>query len=235
MYNTILGAKPLQADGHTFYYSDYNFKGSRVYSDHRWPCCSGTMPQVTADYGINTYFRDNGAVWVNLYMPSVLRWNEGSSQIELEQSGNYPLSDAVKLRVKASSPTEFGLHLRIPAWSEASRITVNGRPVQSATSKGFASIRRTWKSGDTVDLELPAKLRLQPINLQHPETAALMHGPLVLFAMTDTQPNITGRQALAARPTGNGEWTIETGTTSLKLVPFPNVGDAPYTTYLKLT
>jgi hypothetical protein len=45
MYNTVLGAKPLQADGRTFYYSDYNFKGRKVYSNHGSPCCSGTLPQ----------------------------------------------------------------------------------------------------------------------------------------------------------------------------------------------
>ncbi len=33
MYNTILGAKPLQPDGRTFYYSDYNFSGKKVYKD----------------------------------------------------------------------------------------------------------------------------------------------------------------------------------------------------------
>src|SRR5947209_15300363 len=46
LYNTVLGAKPLQADGSTFYYSDYHFKGRKVYSDRRWACCSGTLPQV---------------------------------------------------------------------------------------------------------------------------------------------------------------------------------------------
>ena len=40
MYNTVLGAKPLQADGRAFYYADYNFKGRKVYSQHRWPCRS---------------------------------------------------------------------------------------------------------------------------------------------------------------------------------------------------
>ncbi len=235
MYNTILGAKPLQADGHTFYYSDYNLKATRVYSDHRWPCCSGTMPQVAADYGINTYLRDDAGVWVNLYIPSVLRWQQGSSHLELEQSGDYPLRDNVKLRVKASSPTAFTMRLRIPAWAEAATISINGRPSESTTSKGFAALHRTWKTGDTVELELPAKLRLQPINPQHTETAAVMHGPLVLFALTATQPTITGKQALAARRTGNAEWTIDTASGPLKLVPFTEVGDATYTTYLILT
>ena len=58
MYNTVLGAKPLQPDGTAFYYSDYTFSGRKTYSPHRWPCCSGTLPQVAADYRINTYFRD---------------------------------------------------------------------------------------------------------------------------------------------------------------------------------
>ena len=57
MYNTVLGAKPLMADGRTFYYSDYNFAGRKVYrDDQHWACCSGTLPQVAADYRINTYF-----------------------------------------------------------------------------------------------------------------------------------------------------------------------------------
>ncbi|MGO9405200.1 MAG: beta-L-arabinofuranosidase domain-containing protein, partial [Terriglobales bacterium] len=41
MYNTVLGAKPLQVDGRTFYYSDYNFKGHKFYRDNQhWACCS---------------------------------------------------------------------------------------------------------------------------------------------------------------------------------------------------
>lgn len=235
MYNTILGATPLEADGRAFYYSDYNLKATRVYSDHRWPCCSGTMPQVTADYGINSYLQSDGAVWVNLYIPSQLRWQQGSSQIELEQTGMYPLTDAVTLRVKASSPAPFTLHLRIPAWADNPKLSINGSPASIVTSKGFAPIQRTWKAGDTVELSLPAKLRLEPISPQHTETAALMHGPLVLFALTDAQPAITQRQALAARRTSSTEWTIDTATGPLKLVPFPNVEDATYTTYLTLT
>ncbi len=56
LYNTILGAKPLQPGGFSFYYSDYNNDSSKVYYPQQWPCCSGTFPQITADYGISSYF-----------------------------------------------------------------------------------------------------------------------------------------------------------------------------------
>ena len=46
MYNTVLGAKPLMPDGRTYYYSDYNFEGRKIYrADQHWACCSGTLPR----------------------------------------------------------------------------------------------------------------------------------------------------------------------------------------------
>ncbi len=73
MYNTVLGSRPLKPDGTAFYYSDYNFKGQKGYSNYRWPCCSGTLPQVAADYRINIYFHDANDLYVNLYIPSSAR------------------------------------------------------------------------------------------------------------------------------------------------------------------
>src|SRR6202030_3471319 len=122
MYNTVLGAKPLQTDGRTFYYSDYNFKGRKVYSNHRWPCCSGTMPQVATDYGINSYLREPDGVYVNLYIPSTVRWTQGGARVALSQKSAYPLDSHVALTVESSRSTEFAVHLRIPAWAEGATI-----------------------------------------------------------------------------------------------------------------
>src|SRR3984893_709077 len=127
MYNTSLGAKPLVRDGRTFYYSDYNFKGSKVYSPHGWPCCSGTMPQVASDYRINTYFRDPRGVYVNLYIPSTLRWTQDGVRFSLQQISEYPCDSLVQFDVKASKSAKFVLSLRIPAWAEGASISVNGK------------------------------------------------------------------------------------------------------------
>jgi len=235
MVNTVLGSRPLQADGSTYYYSDYNFKGRRVYHDARWACCSGTLPQVVTDYGINSYLQEPGGVWVNLYIPSVLRWRVGANQVQLEQTGDYPLGDAVKFRVTTARPETFALHLRIPAWAEGARVAVNGRAMPLDVSKGFAVVRRTWRNGDGVELELPSKLRVEAIDAAHPEVVALMRGPLVLFAKTESQPRLTREQVLGARRSAGAEWVIDTGEGPLRMVPFTEVGDAAYTTYLKLS
>ena len=68
-------------------------------------------------------------------------------------------------------------------------LSVNGKRVSEAATPGtFAAVRRTWKDGDRVELELPMPLRLQPVDANHPKLVALMRGPLVLFAVADPSP-----------------------------------------------
>jgi DUF1680 family protein len=62
LYNTIAGATPILADGTSFYYSDYNREGRKVHYRDKWPCCSGTFPQLTADYGISSYYKSDDGI-----------------------------------------------------------------------------------------------------------------------------------------------------------------------------
>jgi hypothetical protein len=233
MYNTILGARPLEGDGRSFYYADYNFKGRKVYSPHGWPCCSGTFPQVAADYGINTYFRDARGVVVNLYIPSTVRWMQGGAQIALTQKGDYPYDGHVQFEMMVSSPQEFALSLRIPAWAESASVSVNGKR-ESVETGAFARVQREWKNGDRVDLELPMTTRLEAVDPQHPETVALLNGPLVLFALTDAEPKLTRAQLLAAKKMSAQDWQVDTAAGPMKMLPFTAIGDEPYSTYLRV-
>ncbi len=251
MLNAALGVLPLQPDGRSFYSADYSYSGKRVYSDHLWPCCSGTFPQLVADYGINTYFREPAragrpaAVWVNLYQPSELRWQEGDSTLSLQQTGSYPESGQIHLRLTASRPVSFALRLRIPAWTaSAFTLKVNGIPQAGAVaslSRGFASVARAWQSGDTVDLVFTLGPRLEPIpgpSPGHPDLAALLWGPLVLFALREpgdpTPLRIPARALLAVEPAGPRAWRIpaSAGAGERRFVPFSDLADQAYSTYI---
>jgi DUF1680 family protein len=233
MYNTILGAKPLLADGSTFYYSDYNFQGQKIYKDVRWPCCSGTLPQVAADYRINTYFSDLDGLYVNLYIPSTVRWTQGGAPVSLTQKGTYPFDGLLKFEITVSKTTDFAIHLRIPAWAEGASIFANGKPVPESVVPGkFVTVRRPWKNGDLIEMNLPMRLRLEAIDTHHPQTVALRCGPLVLFAITDVGPAVTARQLLTAKKTGQEAWQVETDRGPMGMLPFTAIGDQHYSTYL---
>ena len=112
LYNTILGAWPIQADGTSFYYSDYATTGKKVWYGQKWPCCSGTFPQLAADYHISTYLRSADGVYVNLFTPSTVQWNDGGGRYGLKQETKYPFDN--KIQIQVSGFTGQGLHALCP-------------------------------------------------------------------------------------------------------------------------
>ena len=234
MYNTVLGAKPLQPDGRNFYYSDCNFKGRKVYKEANWSCCSGTLPQVAADYRINTYFRDPNGVFVNLYIPSTLRFVQHGALVSMTQRSGYPFDGLVQLDVSMSKATEFAMRFRIPEWADGASASVNSGPVVPLMPGVFVTIHRQWKTGDRVELHLPMTMRLHPVDPQHSGIVALLCGPIVLFAITNEAPTVTRRQLLAAQKIGTQTWQVETTSGLLKMLPFTAIGDEQYSTYLRV-
>jgi hypothetical protein len=99
----------------------------------------------------------------------------------------------------------------------------------------FARMQREWKSGDRIELELPMKTRLEAIDAQHPDTVAVMVGPLVLFG--DQVPGLSRPQLLAAKRMTPGLWHVSFGGDRiLKMVSWTALSEnEPYTTYLRVT
>ena len=233
LYNTVLGAKRLEPAGDAFYFSDYHAPATKTYFPDKWPCCAGTLPQVAADYRKLIYFRNGDQLFVNLYLPSTLRWvSHDGAQLALTQSGNYPFDGQINLRLQASRPTEISILFRIPEWSPGASIQVNGHAMPTKMKLGFAAVRRGWSGGDVIQLSLPLRMRLEPIESGHPETVALMRGPLVLFAITDNPPKVTRQQLLAAVQSAQQTWAVHTSSGAVDLRPFTAIEDEHYLTYL---
>jgi DUF1680 family protein len=238
LYNTVLGAKPIQPDGTSFYYSDYHTPAQKVYYKDKWPCCSGTLPQLAADYRISVYFRDSQGLCVNLYVPSTLKWQEAGGTYSIQQTTSYPYEGRIQLDLMASQPKTFSVFLRIPEWANDARVSVNGVRGNSKVSSGtFAELRREWKSGDRIELELPLPLRLQAVDAQHPAQLALVRGPLVLMALTNSSPSLSRSALLAAKQQAPSSriWTAESHSGTVRFTPFIEIRDEQYITYVTAT
>ncbi|HEY2070152.1 MAG TPA: beta-L-arabinofuranosidase domain-containing protein [Rhizomicrobium sp.] len=220
LYNTILGALPMKPDGTAFYYADYNGNGTKTYFEYKCPCCSGTLGQVLADYGITTYLTNDHGVLVNLYTPSRLRWQG----VTLEQATSYPLGSAVDIVVRSNGPRTFAVSLRIPAWAgRDTSVAINGRRVPGPVIAGtFQEIHREWRDGDRVALVIDRPMRLEAVDEKHPDLVALMHGPLALFATGDRFLPFTRRDLLSARQiaAGEPEWRVVTADGAQTFKPY---------------
>jgi len=236
LYNTILGAKPLKEDGTSFYYSDYNNSFARKgYYKDKWPCCSGTFPQLTADYGISCYFHNNESIFVNLYTPSRVTWSHADARVTLTQHTNYPNELSSQIEISSDKPARFVLHVRIPAWAgPKTSVAVNGKRIASALIPGtFAALDGTWKDGDRIELEFEAGTTLEAVDPQHPSIVAVVNGPLALFAVGEIPKDIQRRALERVDRISNRSdtWQAKTEAGVLTLKPFASIQDEIYRLY----
>jgi uncharacterized protein len=235
LYNTIAGANPLMADGTSFYYADYNYNARKVHYRDKWPCCSGTFPQLTADYGISSYYQASDGIYVNLFLPSRISWSQNNTPCTLTQTTQYPTENTTKLEFSLAHPETFTVYVRMPDWAGAkSVVSINGnRNGNEVTPGKFLALQRTWKDGDWVEVEFEMTTRLEPIDEQFPNRVALMYGPLALFGVGEIPAHITRKQLLAATKVASSghDFQVRTDNATLTLRPFANIMSEGYRLY----
>jgi uncharacterized protein len=236
LYNTIAGARLIQPDGTSFYYSDYaNAGAQKVWYRDKWPCCSGTFPQLTADYHISTYFKGDDGLYVNLFIPSRATWTQGATQFKITQKTDYPSAGTIELELAAAREETFRLNVRIPRWAgQKTTVAVNGKKVDGEITPGkFFAIERTWTNGDRVEIEMDMPLRLESIEPENPNVVALVRGPVALFAIGEGLPKPTREQLLSATGSAgsSGDWVVHTDREPVVLRPFASIKDEQYRLY----
>jgi hypothetical protein len=240
LYNTVAGAKPILPSGTSFYYSDYNNNAAeKVYYKDKWPCCSGTFPQLTADYGISSYYPAMDGIYVNLFIPSRVSWTQNGAQCALTQQTNYPMANTTQLKMEVARPEKFTVYLRIPAWADSNtRVSVNGKRVEGELRPGsFFALSRTWANGDRVEYEIGMPVRLQPVDAENPQTVALVRGPLALFAVGNLPAGFSRAQLMAASgaSASSEDWVVQGDAGKVIFQPFGAIRDEHYRLYQKLT
>lgn len=235
LYNTILGARPMEAGGRTFYYSDYNNSASKFYYDEAWPCCSGTFPQVTADYGISAFFHSGEELFVNLFTPSRVQWRRGGARIALQQETRYPYSPEVNMQIETDRPVAFTVYVRVPAWAgPGTSVSVNEKGVPVKLQPGtFAAIRREWRQGDRIEYHIDMPIRLEPVDREHPNTQALLVGPLALFSVNSLTGDfgVTELRTAKQQALGSSDWLVQSAKGMITFRSFPAIGEEKYRLY----
>ena len=161
---------------------------------HGWPYFAGRLWSAT---------RDNGLAAV-LYSAATVRARVGEGAgVTIRSETRYPFGDRIRFTIEAPAPVSFPLYLRVPGWCESPAVKMNGREVESAAGPGqFIRLKRTWKSGDTVELALPMKVRVRRWERNH-HSASVMRGPLT-FALRIGESVIRRRSDEVLTP--NSQW-----------------------------
>jgi DUF1680 family protein len=187
LYNHILSSQ--SPDGGFVYFTPMRPMHYRVYSTPQegfW-CCVGSGLENHGKYGELIYAHDKNDLYVNLFIPSTLDWKEKG--LQLTQQTKFPAEDRTALTLTLSKPATFAIHLRYPSWVQAGQLKVWVNKKEAAFTKekgsGYITIRRTWKKGDMISLQLPMHTEAAFLPDGSP-WVSFVRGPIVLAAATDT-------------------------------------------------
>jgi DUF1680 family protein len=188
LINHLLGAQnPADSHGHITYFTPLKSGGRRgvgpAWGGGTWStdynsfwCCQGTGVETNTKLMDSIYFYDSSTLYVNLFTPSTLDWTQ--RKVKITQVTTFPVSDTTTLTVTGTGT--WAMKIRIPSWSSGATITVNGQASGVAAISGtYATLSRDWKSGDTVTVKLPMKLRTVAAN-DNANVAAVAYGPVIL-------------------------------------------------------
>lgn len=157
-------------------------------------CCTGTGMENHAKYGDSIYFRGPDALWITLFISSVVRWEEMG--LTLRQTTKFPEGQSTRLALTVERPVRATLNVRQPGWCPGMKVHVNGRRWKSAvTSTGFVGIDREWRTGDVVEVSLPMTLRAEPLP-GTTDVVAFVYGPIVLAGRLGREGLASGNQII---------------------------------------
>ncbi|MEU9044811.1 MULTISPECIES: beta-L-arabinofuranosidase domain-containing protein [unclassified Kitasatospora] len=245
LLNHVIGAQnPADPHGHITYFTSLN-PGARRGKGPAWGggtwstdygtfwCCQGTGMESNTKLMDSVYFHDGTTLTVNLFLPSVLDWTQRG--ITVTQTTSYPADDTTTLKVTGSVGGTWSMRVRIPGWTSGATISVNGvAQAVTATPGTYATLTRSWASGDTVTVKLPMRVALQAAN-DNPGVAAITYGPVVLAGNY-------GSTALSSLPALDPSSITRTSSTALTftatadgatvgLAPFHDAQGFNYTAY----
>jgi uncharacterized protein len=187
MYNHILSSQHPEKGGYV-YMTPMRPQHYRVYSQAQesfW-CCVGSGLENHAKYGELIYAHKDENLYVNMFIPSTLSWEEKG--MELTQQTDFPYSNRSQLILKLNSSMRMDIKVRCPQWTEKSdlQIVINGK-VQDikVLPSGYVKLSQRWKNNDTITIDFSTKTRAEYLPDQS-NWVSFVHGPIVLAAVVDS-------------------------------------------------
>ena len=199
IYNGFLSGVSMTGD--RFFYPNplESFYGATRSSWFECACCPPNVVRFVPSIAGFVYAQQENDLYINLFIGSETTASLKAGDVHLKQETRYPWDGAVRIAVDPSVPAEFTVKVRIPGWaqnrpvpsdlyryleekSEKVVIRVNGEPAAFSQEKGFASLHRTWRKGDVIDVDFPMPVRrvVASDKLQDDRgRVALERGPIV--------------------------------------------------------
>lgn len=180
LLNHVFAAQTVDGDCYRYHTPPNGFKPDGYF--HGPDCCTGSGHRIVAMLPKFIAATGRDAVFINQFVPSQIRAPVAGGEVALRLDTRYPETQDVLIRVdSASAKAPFSVRVRIPGWCRQPSVQVNAQEFPEVKPGAYASIRRVWKTGDTITLRLPMETRWVRHDHFENDNApwALTRGPVV--------------------------------------------------------
>jgi len=213
-------------------------------------CCSVNGPRGLGMISEWAVMLGDAGLCLNYYGPGDLSADLPSgNQVTFTQNTRYPADGLIEITVRLTFPERFKLQLRVPAWSEDTRLAVKDEELYGVVAGRYHVLEREWRDGDEIRLWLDMSPHTWVGEREAANKTSFYHGPLLLaydrqFNEIDPAdiPTLTARNMRNMQPiTAEGDlqpWVLFSvpceGASDLFLCDFASAGAAgtPYQTWL---
>ncbi|RYX84370.1 DUF1080 domain-containing protein [bacterium] len=127
-----------------------------------FPCCCYNLHMGWPKLAQNSWAAtSDGGLAVMAYVPSqVSAMVAGGKTATISCETNYPFEETIRMSVSVGADTKFPLQLRVPTWCQKPQIKVNGSTQTGIKAGTYATIDRTWKNGDRIEITFPMTVQV---------------------------------------------------------------------------
>ncbi|MEZ5426905.1 MAG: glycoside hydrolase family 127 protein [Pyrinomonadaceae bacterium] len=164
---------------------------SNVFGFEPWfGCCTANQHQGFPKFAASLWMAtDDDGIAAIAYAPSEVRtFIKNKVPVSIVEETEYPFRPDIKLTVNPQKAIDFPLVLHIPAWAAGAEIKVNGHSQKGIKTNDFYRIKRKWKAGDVVEINLPLETRTSS---WFNDSIAIERGPLIFSLRIGEDKKIT--------------------------------------------
>ena len=125
-------------------------------------CCACIGAAGVAVMPISAIMLAKDGIRINHYMGGKFTTEASGKALTLTTVTDYPYDGRVKITVDTEIEDEFEIGLRVPEYLDG-KMTVNGKD-ESANELGYVILKKCWKSGDVIEIDIPLELKLTELN-----------------------------------------------------------------------
>jgi uncharacterized protein len=144
-------------------------------------CCSVNGARGLGMISDWALMRSGNGLLINWYGPSTFVTELTSThQLTITQETKYPREPGVRLRIQSSTAAAFPISLRIPYWSQKTRVMVNGRPAPAAQPGTYLQLPPKKWVDDVIDIEFDFSFHFWKGEKEYAGKTSIYRGPILL-------------------------------------------------------